>query len=247
MNDQQWKQRPVVVVGVGPGLGSALVRRFAKEGCAVAALARTGVTLNSRVEQLRQETGGEIQAYPCDATRPEAVSETFAGVRDWKGPVGGLIYNASGANWSGLLETEPGDFERAWRVTTWGALVCARAAAGDLLEYADGSPMLFTGATSSLRGRKHALGFSSAKFALRGMVQALAGEIWPGGVHAAHVVIDGAIDTENALEPGQVGPPDDPKLRPDDIAESFWNLATQPPSAWSLELDVRPRTEEFFV
>ena len=102
--------------------------------------------------------------------------------------------------------------------------------------------ILFTGATSAIRGRKGALDFSSAKFGLRGFADALARELWPQGIHVAHIVIDGEIG-----EPGAGDQPGDPKLDPDSIAASYWMLAGQELSAWTFELEVRPSREDFFV
>ena len=103
----------------------------------------------------------------------------------------------------------------------------------------------FTGATSSVRGRGGAVAFSSAKFAVRGLAQSLAVELWPKGIHVAHVIIDGVIDTPNvrkAYKPTAR----DPLLQPDAIADAYWNLIQQDRSAWSLEIDLRPHNEAFF-
>ncbi|MGH7232644.1 MAG: SDR family NAD(P)-dependent oxidoreductase, partial [Nitrospiraceae bacterium] len=106
--------------------------------------------------------------------------------------------------------------------------------------------MIFTGATSSVRGRGGALDFSSAKFAVRGLAESLARELWPKGIHVAHVVIDGVIETPEVrrkLSPA----PNEPLLNPDAIAETYWNVVTQERTSWTLELDVRPFNEDFFV
>lgn len=109
-----------------------------------------------------------------------------------------------------------------------------------------GGVILFTGATSSIRGRKGAIDFSSAKFALRGLADALARETWPHGVHVAHIIIDGVIDTQAVHEKfkPKTG---EPLLAPKAIAETFWTLTLQEPSAWTFELELRPSTEEFFT
>jgi NAD(P)-dependent dehydrogenase (short-subunit alcohol dehydrogenase family) len=131
-------------------------------------------------------------------------------------------------------------FEQSWRITALGAFVCAQRTADDMIAAGEGV-MLFTGATSSVRGGGW-LGFSSAKFALRGFVQSLARELWPQGIHAAHVVIDGLI--------GEIGGETSAKrseLDPEKMADAYWHLAQQDRSAWTLELDLRPNAEEFFV
>jgi NAD(P)-dependent dehydrogenase (short-subunit alcohol dehydrogenase family) len=163
-------------------------------------------------------------------------------VRTSLGAIGVLIHNASSALGQGLSGTTPDDFEECWRVATLGGFVCARETATDMIASGSGA-MLFTGATSSVRGGGWPA-FSSAKFALRGLVQSLARELWPRGVHVAHVVIDGLI---GAPRRDRRLPDDEPLLDPDRIADAYWHLASQDPAAWSLELDLRPHEEQFYV
>ena len=139
----------------------------------------------------------------------------------------------------GLLETTPEDFESSWRIATLGGFVCAQETAPDMIAAGEGT-MIFTGATSSVRGGGW-LAFSSAKFALRGLVQSLARELWPQGVHVAHVVVDGIIGPAGVATVGG-----EPKLDPNHMAEAYWHLANQHPTAWTLELDLRPQHEKFF-
>ena len=123
-----------------------------------------------------------------------------------------------------------------------GGFVCAQETAADMLRAGEGV-MLFTGATSSVRGGGW-LAFSSAKFAVRGLAQSLARELWPQGVHVAHVIIDGLIGPPQDQQRARAG---EPLLDPDQIAEAYWHLAVQDRSAWSLEVDLRPYTEPFYV
>jgi NAD(P)-dependent dehydrogenase (short-subunit alcohol dehydrogenase family) len=233
--------KTAVVAGVGPGLGAALVRKFVAQGCRVGMLARS----RDYLEELQDELGEEnALAVPADITRDAAVASAFAQVKDRFGPVDILVNHASLSNWKGLMEITPAEFERAWRVTVLGALHCSRVAATDMLTDDRGGTILFSGATSSIRGRQGAIDFSSAKFGLRGLADSMARELWPLGVHVAHVLIDGIIDTARVQE--QMNPdPDEPMLKPDDIAAVYWSLVEQQRSAWSFELEVRPSTEEF--
>jgi NAD(P)-dependent dehydrogenase (short-subunit alcohol dehydrogenase family) len=234
--------KTAVVAGVGPGLGAALVRKFVAEGCRVGMLARSRDIL----EELQDELGEEnALAVPADITRDGAVASAFAQVRDRFGPVDILVNHASLSNWKGLMEITPAEFERAWRVTVLGALHCSRVAATDMLADNRGGAILFTGATSSIRGRQGAIDFSSAKFALRGLADSMARELWPQGVHVAHILIDGIIDTAAVREQMNLEA-DEPLLSPDDIASVYWSLVQQERSAWSFELEVRPHTEEFY-
>ena len=133
-------------------------------------------------------------------------------VREKLGPVGVLIHNASNAAGEGLLTTTPEEFEQSWRVGTLGAFVYARETAPDMFAAGAGA-MLFTGATSSVRGGGW-LAFSSAKFALRGLVQSLARELWPRGIHVAHVVIDGLIANPPAARTWRTNRPSIPPGSP---------------------------------
>ena len=168
----------------------------------------------------------------------------FAKYRQQLGPVEILIANASGSIGKGLMETTPEQFEQSWRTGVCGAFLCSREAVLDMLECGAGA-IIFTGATSSVRGRGGAVAFSSAKFAVRGLAQSLAVELWPKGIHVTHIIIDGVIDTpevRNRYRPAAK----EPLLKPQAIADAYWNLIQQDHSAWSLEIDLRPNKEGFF-
>ncbi len=230
--------KTAVVAGVGPGLGAALVRKFAREGCRVAMFARSGEYLEKLAADNR---GSKLLAVPTDISDAEQVTRGFAQIREKFGAIDILINHASASAWSGIAELTPEKFEHAWRVTTYGAFLCCKEAVPDMLAAKSGV-ILFTGATSSIRGRKGALDFSSAKFGLRGLADSLARELWPQNIHVAHIVIDGIIgNTEKATATKE------PMLDPDAIAETYWNLIEQDRSAWTFELELRPSREDFFV
>jgi NAD(P)-dependent dehydrogenase (short-subunit alcohol dehydrogenase family) len=242
--------RTAVVAGVGPGLGASVARRFAAEGLQVALLARSESFLTELATELDGLDGdGTGLAVPTELAEPADVVDAFDTVRDAFGRVDVLVYNASAATWDGLLDCEPAAFDRALAVGVRGAFDCAREAVSDMV--ADASPdegpagetrgvVVFTGATTSIRGRRGAVGFSAAKFGARGLAESMARELGPQGVHVAHVVIDGGI------QPSQRAV-DDPEayLDPDAIADAYWRLVEQDRSAWTLELDLRPYVEEF--
>jgi NAD(P)-dependent dehydrogenase (short-subunit alcohol dehydrogenase family) len=142
------------------------------------------------------------------------------------------------------MKTTPVQFEQSWRIAVMGAFLCAREAVPDMLKRQRGA-IVFTGATSSVRGRGGAVAFSSAKFAVRGLAESLAVELWPRGIHVAHVVIDGVIDTPKVRRRYKPSARE-PLLKPEAIADSYWNLIQQDRSAWSLEIDLRPEREAFF-
>ena len=235
--------KTAVIAGVGPGLGASLVKKFAREGCRVGMLARSSDYVSLAADEAQKE-GLEVLAVPADITDPGQVAEAFQTVRASFGPVDILVNHASMAVWKGLLDLSPEEFERAWRVSCLGAFLCSREVVPDMLETGGGT-VLFTGATSSVRGRGGALAFSSAKFAMRGLAEAMAREYWPKGIHVAHVVVDGVIDTP-AVRENYKPAPGEPLLNPDAMADAYWALVQQDKTAWSLEIDLRPHGEAFF-
>lgn len=231
-------EKNVVVAGVGPGLGAALVRKFSEDGNRVALLARSADYLLSLT---KVHPNRRLLALPTDLAQAGEISAAFQKVQAEFGAVDVLICHASASSWKGIEELTAEEFERSWRVTVLGAFLCCQAVVPAMIECGRGV-ILFTGATSAIRGRKGALDFSSAKFGLRGFADSLARELWPQGIHVAHIVIDGEIG-----DPGAADKPGEPKLDPDAIADSYWMLAQQERSAWTFELDVRPSREDFFV
>jgi NAD(P)-dependent dehydrogenase (short-subunit alcohol dehydrogenase family) len=233
-------KRVAIVAGVGPGLGAALVRKFVGEGCRVGMFARSAQFIG----KLAAELGPQVLAVPTDISNAKQVAAGFGKVRQQLGPVQILIAHASGSVGEGLMKTTPDQFERSWRVAVLGAFLCAREAVPDMLKKGKGA-IIFTGATSSVRGRGGAVAFSSAKFAVRGLAQSLAVELWPKGIHVAHVIIDGVIDTPKVRRTYKPSAKE-PLLKPEAIADAYWNLIQQDRSAWSLEIDLRPDREAFF-
>ncbi len=234
------RQRVAVVAGVGPGLGAALVRKLVQEGYRVGMFARSP----GFIGELADELGASTLAIPTDVSNAKEVAAGFRQVRQQMGPVEILIAHASGSVGEGLMKTTAKQFEQSWRVAVLGAFLCAREAVPDMVKRRAGA-IIFTGATSSVRGRGGAVAFSSAKFAVRGLAQSLAVELWPKGIHVAHVIIDGVIDTPKVRKTYKLSAKE-PLLKPEAIADSYWNLVQQERSGWSLEIDLRPSKEAFF-
>jgi len=236
-------EHTAVVAGVGPGLGESIARKFAAEGCAVGLLARSEDYLADLAADLG-DTAGDAVAVECDLADPDAIADAFEAVRDAFGPVDTLVNHASAAPWKGLAAVSDAEFDRALDVGPRAALHCSQEAVADMRDTEGDGTIIFTGATTAVRGRENAIGFSAAKFACRGMAESMARELGPEGVHVAHVVIDGQILTPDAKE--RYGDrPDEEFLDPDAIAESYWHLVEQDRSAWTLELDLRPHVEAF--
>jgi NAD(P)-dependent dehydrogenase (short-subunit alcohol dehydrogenase family) len=226
-----------IVIGAGPGLGAAAARRFAREGFTVGVVARKPGT----VEPLAQAIGGH--AYTADTTDAAQVAQLFADIRAKLGPPDVLIYNASAFQMGGILEISPEDFERCWKVGCHGAFLCAREVLPVMVERGAGT-ILLTGATAAMRGSAKFSCLAVGKFGLRALGQSIAREFGERGVHVAHVIVDGQIDSER-VRSWAPNRPTHSFLAPDAIAETYWQLHVQPPSAWTQEIDLRPAVEKF--
>ena len=233
-----------VVTGVGSGLGASLVRKLVKEGYKVGMFARSTAYTRSLEQELNSKET-VVKGLATDISDEGQVQRSFQQIRETFGPIDLLINHAGNAAWKEFMALTPEDFEQSWRVCAFGSFLCTQEAVTDMMRL-QGGTILFSGATSSIRGRKGALAFSSAKFAVRGLAESLAPELWPQNIHVAHVIIDGAIDTPDLRE-HESPTSTDPLLNPDEMAEAYWSLIQQPRNAWSLELDLRPFNEEFFT
>jgi len=233
-----------VIAGVGPGLGASIARTFAEEGCNVALFARSADYIEELAEDLPNP--GDGLAVQTDLSDVAAIESGFETVRDTFGSVDILVNHASAAAWKGLTDISLEEFETAWAVNGRGAFVCSREAVDDMLDSAGGT-ILFTGATSAVRSLGGTIGFTAAKFAARGMAMDIAQEFGPEGIHVAHVVLDGQIDTPDlrARDPERDA---ETVLNPDSIAETYWHLVEQDdPSTQPFEVHITngPQNTEF--
>ena len=235
-------KKPVaVVIGVGPGLGAALARRFAA-AYSVAILARRADHLKELAAELRQG-GGTILDLTCDVSNEKQIAEAFRAIRGNLGEVEVLLYNAGTGAFGSITEITPDQYEADWRVNAFGAFVAAKEVVPAMITRGRGT-MLFTGATAGVKAGPKSVSFGPAKFAMRGLAQALARDLGPKSIHVAWINVDGSIDIRGAraLKPSLK---DADFLKPEAIAETYWHLAHQDPSAWTMELEVRPFKEKF--
>ena len=227
--------RPVcVVVGVGPGNGAAIARRFGEEGYAVALVARTAALS----EKLASELGGGARAYPADASDPASLAQAFAAVQRDLGDVDVLVYNAGSGVWGTVEEIGPDAFEAAWRVNALGALVASQLVVPAMKRKGLGTIVL-VGATASRRGGPKSCAFSSAKGAQRTLAESMARHLWPAGIHVSLLVIDGVVD----LPSTRARMPDKPDtffVHPGEVAAAVHHIVRQPRSTWSFEVEARP-------
>jgi NAD(P)-dependent dehydrogenase (short-subunit alcohol dehydrogenase family) len=231
-----------MVVGVGPGLGAALVRRFAQGGHAVAMLARSREFMDGLAAEVKA-AGGRTLAVTADVGDAAEINRAFDTVRSKLGAPEVLLYNAGSGNWGTISEITPEQYEESWRVNAFGAFLCAKQAVPDMIKNKRGV-ILLTGATAGIKAGPMSVAFGPAKFAVRGLAQSLARDLGPRGIHVAYVNVDGMIDMP-AVRSQMPSVKDEDLLKPAAIAEAYWFLANQDPSAWTQELDVRPFKEKF--
>jgi short-subunit dehydrogenase len=222
-----------VVTGVGPGTGSALVRRFVSGGYSVAMLARNAARLDALAKELP-----DAHAFPCDVTDPAQIEATIAAIETKLGAVDVLVHNAVGGAFGSFLEIDPEVLNRNFQVNTMALLHLGRRIAPAMAERGKGA-IVVTGNTSALRGRANFAGFAPTKAAQRILSEAMARELGPKGVHVAYVVIDAVIDTPRQRERFATRP-DDFYIKPVAIADECFHVAHQDRSAWSFLVEIRP-------
>ncbi|MBR1275950.1 SDR family NAD(P)-dependent oxidoreductase [Bradyrhizobium sp. AUGA SZCCT0283] len=220
-----------VVVGAGPGLGNALVRRCAAAGMNVAAVSR------KRRPPEMIEDRNLVRGYACDATVGVEVTSMFERVTAELGTPDLVVYNVGTWDRAGILDISDQLFERAWRTGCFGGFLVGREAVRTMLPRERGT-IIFSGATGSIRGGAGFAAFAVPKFGLRALAQSMAREFGPRGLHIVHVIIDGMIGQEDGAESDDV-------LAPGAIAEAYFQLYRQQRSAWTHEIDVRPVGEKF--
>lgn len=225
--------RPLALVtGVGPGTGTAIVRRFSDAGYRVAMLARNA----ERLKALSREIPGAIAA-PCDVTDPAALAEVIETV----GPPGVVVHNAVGGAFGSFMEIDPEILRRNFEVNTLALLHLARLTTPAMVAAGKGA-LIVTGNTSALRGRPAFAGFAPTKAAQRILAESIARELGPKGVHVAYLVIDAVIDVPRQRE-RLPDAPEDFFISPASIAEEVFHLANQARDAWSFLAELRPFKE----
>jgi NAD(P)-dependent dehydrogenase (short-subunit alcohol dehydrogenase family) len=231
--------KPVcAVVGVGPGNGEAFARRFAKEGYAIALLARSAGLSTSLAAALP-----DARAYTCDVSDAESVARAFAAIRSEMGDVEIVIYNAGSGVWGTVEEIKPADFEMAWRINALGGLLVSQQVIGPMKKAGKGS-IVFVGATASRRGVAKTAVFAPAKAAQKSLAESMARHLWPSGIHVALIIVDGAVATPGARE-RMSAKPDSFFIHPSAVASTAFHLTQQDRSAWSFEVEARPFGESW--
>lgn len=237
----------VLVIGAGDATGGAIAQRFAREGYTACVVRRDAEKLQPLVAAIEAE-GGRAYAFGVDARREEQVVELIETIERDQGPIEVMVFNIGANVPSSILDETARKYFKIWEMACFSAFLCGREVARRMVTREHGT-LLFTGATASLRGGAYFGAFAGAKHALRALAQSMARELGPRGVHVAHVVVDGSIDTafirDNFPDDYARKKPLDGVLKPEHIADNYWHLHCQPRDAWTHELDLRPYMEKW--
>lgn len=238
--------RPIaLIIGAGDHLGGAIARRFAKEGYHLVLTRRRGDLQALSTEIL--SLGSSATAFHSDARDEDQVSELIDRVESELGPIRVAVFNVGGNVQFDVCDTTTRTYRKVWEMCALAGFLVGREVAKKMLPRNEGT-ILFTGASASLRGGRGFAAFAGGKHALRALAQSMSRELGPQGIHVGHVVVDGLIRNEATAEflPDlYASKGDDGIIEPDDLAEIYWQLHTQPRSAWTFEQDVRPFSESW--
>lgn len=237
-----------LIIGAGDATGGAIARAFAAEGytACVNRRPRHADKLEALAASIR-DSGHEAKAFPADARDEDAMITLVETVEREAGPIDVAVFNIGANVRFAVTDTSAQVYRKVWEMAAFAGFLMGREVAKRMAERQRGT-IIFTGATASLRGGDGFSAFSGAKAALRMLAQSMARELGPQGIHVAHVVIDGGIDTEfvRGLRPDfEEAKAHDLVLSPNAIAAQYVMLHKQHRSAWTHELDLRPWGEKF--
>ena len=227
-----------LVAGVGRGTGGAVARRFATAGYRVALLARS----EGRLKEFEAKLDGSL-AIPCDVSNEAAINQAVATCMSEMGVPDVVVHNAPRGVFGTFQEIDPKDMEEAFRVNTMSLLYLARAVAPDMVNRGSGA-IIVTGNTSAFRGKPDYSGFAPTKAAQRILAESMARDLGPKGIHVAYVMIDAVIDLRWTRR-SSPHLKDEDFAKPDDLAESIFQVSQQPRSAWTFNMDLRPFKENW--
>ncbi|MGH8328818.1 MAG: SDR family oxidoreductase [Pseudomonas fluorescens] len=239
-------KKVVLVVGAGDATGGAIAKRFAQEGFVACVTRRSADKLQPLVDTIKAE-GGEAHGFACDARKEEDVIALVEQIESQIGPIEAFVFNIGANVPCSILEETARKYFKIWEMACFSGFLNAREVAKRMAKRQRGT-ILFTGATAGLRGASGFAAFAGAKHGIRALAQSMARELGPMNIHVAHVVVDGAIDTDFIREsfPEKYATKDqDGILNPEHIAENYWYLHSQPRDAWTFELDLRPWSERW--
>lgn len=239
-------KKVVLVVGAGDATGGAIAKRFAQEGFVACVTRRSADKLEPLVDGIRAQ-GGEAHGFACDARKEDDVIALIEQIENQIGPIEAFVFNIGANVPCSILEETARKYFKIWEMACFSGFLNSREVAKRMVKRQRGT-ILFTGATAGLRGASGFAAFAGAKHGIRALAQSMARELGPMNIHVAHVVVDGAIDTDFIRDnfPEKYATKDqDGILHPEHIADNYWYLHSQPRDAWTFELDLRPWSERW--
>ncbi|WP_281459965.1 SDR family oxidoreductase [Pseudomonas rhizophila] len=239
-------KKVVLVVGAGDATGGAIAKRFAQEGFVACVTRRSADKLAPLVDSIRAQ-GGDAHGFACDARKEDEVIALIEQIESQIGPIEAFVFNIGANVPCSILEETARKYFKIWEMACFSGFLNAREVAKRMASRQRGT-ILFTGATAGLRGASGFAAFAGAKHGIRALAQSMARELGPMNIHVAHVVVDGAIDTDFIRDnfPEKYATKDaDGILNPEHIADNYWYLHAQPRDAWTFELDLRPWSERW--
>jgi NAD(P)-dependent dehydrogenase (short-subunit alcohol dehydrogenase family) len=239
-------KKVALVIGAGDATGSAIARRFARDGYVSCMTRRSADKLQPLVEEIRA-AGGEAHGFASDARKEEQVAELVDQIESQIGPIDVFVFNIGANVPCSILEETARKYFKVWEMACFSGFLTSQAVAKRMVSRKRGT-IIFTGATAALRGAANFAAFATAKHGIRALAQSMARELGPMNIHVAHVIIDGAIDTAFIRDnfPAKYAEKlQDGILSPEHIADAYWYLHSQQRDAWTFELDLRPWMERW--
>ncbi|BAP37502.1 MULTISPECIES: SDR family oxidoreductase [Acinetobacter] len=239
-------QKVALIIGAGDATGGAIAKRFAKGGYISCMTRRNADKLQPLIDEIEQ-AGGTAYGFASDARKEQQVIQLIEEIESNIGEIEVLVFNIGANVPCSILEETARKYFKIWEMACFSAFLTGREVAKRMVSRQRGT-LIFTGATAGLRGAAYFSAFAGAKHALRALAQSMARELGPQNIHVAHVVVDGAIDTDfikNSFPDLYEKKDQDGILNPEHIAENYWHLAQQPRDAWTHELDLRPWMEKW--
>lgn len=239
-------QKVALIIGAGDATGGAIAKRFAKGGYISCMTRRNADKLQPLIDEIEQ-AGGIAYGFASDARKEQQVIQLIEEIESNIGEIEVLVFNIGANVPCSILEETARKYFKIWEMACFSAFLTGREVAKRMVNRQRGT-LIFTGATAGLRGAAYFSAFAGAKHALRALAQSMARELGPQNIHVAHVVVDGAIDTDfikNSFPDLYEKKDQDGILNPEHIAENYWHLAQQPRDAWTHELDLRPWMEKW--
>ncbi|MEG3000032.1 MAG: SDR family oxidoreductase [Comamonas sp.] len=237
-------KKAILVIGAGDATGGAIAKRFAREGYIACVTRRSADKLEPLVQEIRA-AGGEAHGFGSDARKEDEMVSLIEHIESQIAPIEVAVFNIGANVRFGITETTARVYFKVWEMACFAGFLMGRESAKRMLPRGRGT-IIFTGATASLRGRDGFAAFAGAKHGLRALAQSMARELWPQGIHVAHPIIDGAIDTDfirSNFPERYALKEQDGIVSPEAIADAYWAIHQQPRTAWTHETELRPWLE----